>query len=109
MADDEMPNHATVIRVSHIQPLPGKQNDLVARIMPAVETMRSVEGCFGVQVCTIRETPGVIAVVSRWANQAALDQVEKTGTFNDNIISDLIAATPIVEHVLPFAGGGGED
>ncbi len=109
MADDEMPDHATVIRVSHIQPLPGKQNDLVARIMPAVETMRSVEGCFGVQVCTIRETPGLISVISRWANQAALDQVETTGTFNDNIISDLIAATPTVEHLLPFAGGGGED
>ena len=108
MADDK-PGHATVIRVSHIQPLPGKQNDLVARIMPAVSTMRSVEGCYGVQVCTVRETPGVIAVVSRWADQAALDQVEKTGTFNDNIISDLIAAPPTVEHLLPFAGGPGED
>jgi quinol monooxygenase YgiN len=109
MADDEMPDHATVIRVSHIQPLPGKQNDLVARVMPAVDTMRTVEGCFGVQVCTIKETPGVIAVVSRWADQAALDQVESAGTFNDNIISDLVAATPTVEHLMPFAGGPGPD
>src|SRR3982074_2281802 len=104
MSDHEMPDHATVIRVSHIQPLPGKQNELVARIAPAVATMRSVEGCFGVQACTVRETPCVVAVVSRWANQAALDQVENAGTFNDNIISDLIAAPPTVEHLLPFAG-----
>ena len=109
MAGDDKPDHATVIRVSHILPLPGKQNDLVKRITPGVESMRSVEGCFGVQVCTVRETPGVIAVVSRWANQAALDQVVNAGTFNDNIISDLIAATPTVEHLLLFAGGPGPD
>ncbi len=109
MADDQMPDHATVIRIAHFQPLPGKHAELVTRMTPTIETLRTVEGCFGVRVCDVRETPGVVAAISRWANQAALDQVVNAGTFNANILSDLLTGPPTVEHLIPFGGGPGPD
>ncbi|MCA1644234.1 MAG: antibiotic biosynthesis monooxygenase [Chloroflexi bacterium] len=103
-----MAQHATVIRVTHFQAVPGKHDELITRLKSGVETMRTVDGCFGVQLCTVRETPNTIAVVSRWQNQAALDQIEKSGTLDVNAIKDLIAGPPATEHLLPVAGGGGE-
>src|ERR1700738_1071597 len=99
-----MADHATVIRVSHIHPAAGKHDDVITRIGPAVATMRSVEGCFGVQVCDVRETPGVLSVVSRWANQAALDQIETAGVMNDSGIADLITPPSSVEQLVPVGG-----
>ena len=109
MPGDDKPDHATVIRVTHFQPLPGKRDEVLTRMMPTVETMRSVEGCFGVRVCDVRESPALIAVVSRWADQAALDEVINAGTFNTNILSDVLTGPPTSEHLIPFAGGPGED
>jgi len=109
MPGDDKPDHATVIRVAHFQPLPGKHDELVTRMTPTIETLRSVEGCFGVRVCDVKETPGVVAAISRWADQATLDQVVNAGTFNANILSDLLTGPPTVEHLIPFAGGPGED
>jgi quinol monooxygenase YgiN len=109
MAGDDKAHHASVIRVTHFQPVAGKRDEFVTRIMPTVETMRTVKGCFGVRVCDVRETPNVIAVVSRWANQATLDKVVNAGTFNANIMSDLLVGPPTVEHLIPFAGGPGDD
>ena len=43
MPGDDKPDHASVIRVAHFQPLPGKRDELVTRIMPTIETMRTVE------------------------------------------------------------------
>jgi quinol monooxygenase YgiN len=93
--------------VARFQPLPGKQDELIARIKPSVEAMRSGDGCFGVQVCTVRETPGVVAVISRWANQAALDAILNAGILDQNVIKDLVTGPPTTEHLIPVAGGGG--
>ena len=109
MPGDDKPDHASVIRLTHFQPLPGKRDELVSRLMPIIETMRTVKGCFGVRVCDVRETPNAVAVVSRWADQAALDEVVNAGTFNSNILSDVLTGPPTVEHLIPFAGGPGED
>ena len=104
-----MAKHATVVRVSHFQPLPGKHDELITRLMSGVSTMRTVKGCYGVQLCNVRETPDVIAVVSRWRDQAALDHIEQSGSLDVNIIRDLIAAPPSIEHLIPVAGGSGPD
>lgn len=104
-----MAEHATVIRVTHFQPLPAKLDELVGRLQSGVATIRSTDGCFGVQLCNVRETPGVVVVVSRWASQAALDVILKSGTLDTNAIKDLIAAPPTSEHLLSGAGGSGPD
>src|SRR5437773_4116457 len=109
MPGDDKPDHASVIRIAHFQPLPGKRDELVKRMMPTIDTMRTGQGCFGVRVCDVRETPNVVAVVSRWADQTTLNKVVNAGTFNANILSDLLTGPPSIEHLIPFAGGPGPD
>ncbi len=75
-----MAEHAIVIRVSHFQPASGKREQLVEQLEALSATIRSMDGCFGVQVCSIREAPEPVVVVSRWANQAALDRLMQSGT-----------------------------
>jgi quinol monooxygenase YgiN len=100
-------NHARVIRVARFQPLPGKHDELITRIKPGVEAMRTGDGCFGVQVCNVREAAGIVVVVSRWANQAALDVILNAGILNQNTIKDLVTGPPSIEHYVPVAGGHG--
>ena len=68
-----MAEHASVIRILRLKPAAGKRDELVSRLAQGAENIRKREGCFGVQVCTVRETPDELAVISRWASQSALD------------------------------------
>jgi len=104
-----MAEHASVIRVTHFQPLPGKHDELIARMQSGVAAIRVADGCFGVQMCDVRESPDLVAVVSRWVNQAALDVILNAGMMDLNVIKDLIAAPPTSEHLIPVAGGSGPD
>ena len=74
-----MAEHASVIRVLRLKPAAGKREELVSRLEQGAENIRRREGCFGVQVCTVRETPDELAVISRWASQSALDAFVQAG------------------------------
>ena len=104
-----MAEHATVVRVTRFHPLPVKHAELVVRLQSGVAAMRTADGCFGVQLCGVREAPDSVAVISRWANQAALDKVLSAGMMDINVIKDLITSPPASEHLIPVAGGSGPD
>jgi len=93
-----MPEHASVIRVSHFEPNPGKRDDLKARLNEGLAELRASEGCFGAQICTVREKPDQFAVVSRWASGAALDRYLQQRKANVAALSDVLAQAPQVEH-----------
>ena len=97
-----MAEHASVVRIIRFEPAPGKRDELVTQLERGAEGIRQLEGCFGVQICTIRETPGVVASISRWASQSALDQfLESTATQRAELASSLAARPPEVEHFTP--------
>jgi quinol monooxygenase YgiN len=69
-----MAEHAHVVRVARFRPAPAEREQLLNRLQSGVDGIRQRPGCFGAQVCTVREDPAVAVVISRWASQAALDQ-----------------------------------
>jgi quinol monooxygenase YgiN len=93
-----MAENATVIRVSHFESAPGKRDDLKARLNQGLAELRASEGCFGAQICTVREKPNAFAVVSRWASGAALDRYLQQRTANVAALADVLAQAPQVEH-----------
>src|SRR3979409_1422303 len=93
-----MAEHASVIRVSHFEPSPGKNDDLKARLNEGLADQRASEGGFGAQICTAREKPDEFAVVSRWASGAALDRYLQQRTANVAVLSDVLVQAPRVEH-----------
>jgi len=66
--------HASIVRVARFRPASGQRDALLTRVQGAVDGIRQREGCFGAQVCSVREDPEAIVIISRWSNQAALDQ-----------------------------------
>ena len=92
-----MAEHASVIRVSHFEPSPGKEGDLKARLTEGLAELRASEGCFGAQICTVREKPDEFAVVSRWASSAALDRYLQQRKANVAGLSDVLAQAPQVD------------
>jgi quinol monooxygenase YgiN len=93
-----MAEHASLIRVSRFDPSPGKRDDLRARLNEGLAELRASEGCFGAQICTVREKPDEFAVVSRWASGAALDRYLQLRTANVAPLADVLAQAPRVEH-----------
>ena len=69
-----MAEHASVVRVARFRPATGKREELIDRLRSGAEGIRQREGCFGAQICTVREDSDAIVAISRWASQAALDQ-----------------------------------
>jgi quinol monooxygenase YgiN len=69
-----MAEHANVVRVARFRPAEGRREDLLSRLQNGVADIRQRNGCFGAQVCTVREVPDTIVLISRWESQAALDQ-----------------------------------
>ena len=69
-----MAEHASVIRVIRFKPADGKRDELISTLERGAEQIRQMQGCFGVQVCTIQEAPDEVASISRWASQSALDE-----------------------------------
>ena|SRR5579859_1394600 len=93
-----MAEHASVIRISHFAPGPGKGHDLKARLNEGLAELRAFEGCFGAQICTLREKPDELAVISRWASGAALERYLQQRTASVATLSDLLVQAPRVEH-----------
>jgi heme-degrading monooxygenase HmoA len=53
-------------------------------------------------VCTVRETPDELAIISRWASQSALDAFLKDSDPQRGGINALASATPVAEHLAPL-------
>jgi quinol monooxygenase YgiN len=91
--------HAHVVRVSTFPPADGRRDELVEVCTSLAELARSADGCFGAQVCTLSERPGVLAVVSRWRDPSAVEAFTGPRT-NDALrqLEGLLAGVPTTEH-----------
>jgi quinol monooxygenase YgiN len=94
-----MAEHAGVVRVTHFQAALGKRDELIDRLEAGASDIRKVEGCFGAQICSVREMPDVIGAVSRWSSQAALDRWVSASAAQRSELSPLLAAAPMSEHL----------
>jgi quinol monooxygenase YgiN len=95
-----MAEHASIVRLTRFQPASGQREALIRRMLEVAERIRQVEGCFGAQICTSRESPDVIVAVSRWASQAALDQFLQQSESQRADVSKLAATPPATEHLI---------
>ena len=97
-----MAEHASVIRVAHFSVAADKRDQLVSKLEPIAEQIRQMEGCFGMQICRVRDSADEVAAVSRWANQAALDKMTQSGVQNNPEIRGMLSGDPRVEHFEPI-------
>jgi len=94
--------HASVVRVTHFTPAPGKREELVSRLQEGAEQIRQMDGCFGVQICALREAPDQVVSISRWASQSALDAFLKASDSQRANANTLATAAPVTEHLTPL-------
>jgi quinol monooxygenase YgiN len=98
-----MSDHAKVIRVLVLRPAAGKHADLLRVVQEAAERGRQIEGCFGVQVCDVREDPGDVCVISRWADASGPEAMQKLNDEYRPQYEPLIGAAPRLYHLTPVA------
>ncbi len=98
-----MSEHSQVVRVTTFKPADGRRSDLVALCEEMAETTRTVEGCFGVQVCSVREEPDWVAVISRWENAAGLEKTKPAIEKNRGRMQALVSEPPRVYHLTPLS------
>ena len=96
-----MAEHATVIRVIRFKPAAGKRDELVSFLQRGAEQIRQMDGCFGVQICSVREAPDEVASISRWGSQTALDEFLRASEAQRGELNALAAAPPVTEHLTP--------
>ncbi len=95
-------DHAHMIRVTVFRPKAGSRDDLAALSEAMAERIRKIEGCYGVQVCDVREEPDWLAVISRWENPANLDRVDSVASQGERErAASLLAEQPRVYHLTP--------
>ncbi|HET6316295.1 MAG TPA: antibiotic biosynthesis monooxygenase family protein [Chloroflexota bacterium] len=97
-----MAEHASVIRVAHFPIAADKRQRLVTLLEGLSDQVRRMDGCFGAQVCTVRESSNEVAIVSRWANQAALDTMTQSGITSNDEVLGLLSGQPRTEHFEPL-------
>ena len=95
-----MAEHASIVRLTRFQPASGQRDELIRRLVEGAEGIRQMEGCFGAQICTVRESPDVIVAVSRWAGQAALDRFLQQSESRRADLANLAASPPATEHLI---------
>lgn len=96
-----MAEHASVVRIIRVKPTAGKRDELISVLERGAEQIRQMQGCFGVQVCAIREAPDEVASISRWASQAALDEFLRVSASQRGDLNALASAPPVTEHLVP--------
>jgi quinol monooxygenase YgiN len=69
-----MTDHARTIRVTTFTAAPGQFDNLVKAAASNARDAAAADGCFGAQVLRPDGEPDVVAVISRWRDQDALDQ-----------------------------------
>jgi quinol monooxygenase YgiN len=92
-----MAEHANVVRMARFRPASGRRDELVNRLQSGIDAIRQRDGCFGAQICTALEDPDVLVVISRWANQAAVDQFLSDTTAQRREAEALSAGPPTTE------------
>jgi quinol monooxygenase YgiN len=83
--------HAHVVRIARMRPVPGQRDALLERLHAQAEAMRSLPGLFGVQVCELQEDPNSLALISRWKAEADMQRVDANGP-------EIRRAAELIEH-----------
>jgi quinol monooxygenase YgiN len=94
--------HASVVRIIRFKPASGKRDELIALLQEGAEQIRQMDGCFGVQVCAVREAPDEVASISRWASQSALEAFIQASQTQRPALNALAAEAPVTEHLTPI-------
>lgn len=89
-----MNDHAHLIRVLTAHAAPGKRDELIRVLEELAGRVREMEGCFGMQICSVREEPEWVAVVSRWESAAAQEKTRPLVEENRARIEGLIQGDP---------------
>jgi quinol monooxygenase YgiN len=92
-----MAEHANVVRMARFRPASGRREELVNRLQSGVDAIRQRDGCFGAQICTVLEDPDLVVVLSRWADQSALDRFLSDTTDQRRQAAALSAGPPTTE------------
>jgi quinol monooxygenase YgiN len=88
--------------MTRFQPAAGKRDELTAVLEKLAGTIRGMDGCFGVQVCSVREAPEELVVISRWASQTALEPLTQFVASNAGDVNPLVAGQARTEHYTPL-------
>jgi quinol monooxygenase YgiN len=99
-----MSEHAQMIRVLVLRPAAGKRSELVKVCEEAAERARKLEGNFGVQVCDVREDPGDVCVISRWADASGAERMQKLNQEYRPQFEPLLGGAPRLYHMTPIEG-----
>jgi quinol monooxygenase YgiN len=92
-----MAEHASVVRIARFRPASGRREELVNRLQSGVEGIRQREGCFGAQICTLREDQDAVVVISRWEHETALEQFLSDTAAQRSEAAALTAEPPTTE------------
>ncbi len=95
-----MTDHATIVRILSGRLKAGMEAELAEAERPAVAWISSLDGCFGAQLCQVKEEPGTFAIISRWRDQAALDAMVNHPEYRDRTAlgMSLLDGPPTVRH-----------
>jgi quinol monooxygenase YgiN len=94
-----MAEHATVVRITRFRPNAAERDQVLGRLQEGAEAMRQLDGCFGSQICSSRESPDEIVAVSRWASQAALDAFLQQSVSQRAELARSTTSPPSSEHL----------
>ncbi len=97
-----MSEHAQLIRISTMHPAEGRRQDLIGLAERIADQARPLPGCFGLQVCSVREEPEAVAVVSRWKDAAAVAGLEAMLADITDRERDLLREPPMTYHLTPL-------
>jgi quinol monooxygenase YgiN len=91
-----MAEHAHVVRVATYRPQPGGEDDLLAALHALAGGLRGVSGLFGAQVCRVNEHPDLLALISRWEHEQAM---QATGHPGLEELVDNVAGLALEQHI----------
>jgi quinol monooxygenase YgiN len=95
-----MAEHARVIRMTRYIPAAGKRADLLEALEEVAELVRTVEDCYGVQLCDVSEDPTPLVVISRWHSAEAIGKLPADQVLAR--VKDLVESAPLTEHYTPL-------
>jgi len=97
-----MTDHATIVRIFRGRLKAGAEEELEEAERPAVIWLNTLDGCFGAQLCRVKEEPGTFAIISRWRDQAALDAMVNHPEYRERTAPGmgLLDGPPTVRHYL---------
>ncbi len=98
-----MADHATVVRVARFRPTPGRENELTTALRNLRDAADTHPGCFGAQVCRSQEDRGLLVLISRWADGAALERFRASPAVVTGLerVQELLAEPIKAEHFTP--------